>query len=127
MSFIRQLNPHEVEFSVRAQEETSDPKNHFPDDVAKGVLERLSGGNHWAWCEIVVHAKWNKFSASAYLNCCSYESKQDFIENSDAYEGMCMQTMNDLQGELEKVADRLAPLLTQESFDQWIVETTHKE
>ena len=54
--------------------------------------------NPWAWCTVKVTAEWRGVEASAYLGCCSYKSREDFIEHNGGY-------IDELKGEaLEELA-----------------------
>lgn len=129
MSFIRMLRPDEVKFSVSMTEETDPPDEKMIEDAEcrKWIRDQLDSGNQWAWCMVVVRAQWNKFQGEATLGCCSYKSQEDFVQNSGYYEDLCMEAMNDLQESLEKIAGRLAPLVTEESVQLWMCEQTHEE
>lgn len=62
------------------------------------ILRALVEGCRWAWCCVKVEACYAGFEATEYLGCCSYESKDDFIENSGYYEDMvetCLENLNE--------------------------------
>lgn len=119
-SFIRALEPGEAKYDCECQEE--DVSIDVDDEqTRKWIRDELAAGNTWAWCVVRVRASWNGFVGEAYLGGCSYKSKEDFVENSGYWEDMCTEAFNDLLTGLERMAQRLEPLVSRESVDAWIV------
>ena len=121
-SFIRALEPGEAKYDCECQEEdVSIDESSDDEQTRKWIRDELAAGNTWAWCEVRVRASWNGFVGEAYLGGCSYDSMDDFVENSGYWEDMCTEAFNDLLTALEEAARQLEPLVTRESVDCWIV------
>lgn len=54
------------------------------------ILERLSRGDVWAWCTVVIECTCDKCGATGRdsLGCCSYADEKDFSQ-SGYYADMC--------------------------------------
>ena len=84
-------------------------------EVEDEVIRQLNSGNEWAWCSITVTATWEslsgkEYSASDHLGCCSYKSKQDFIEAGDYYPDMVNNALTQLNADLFEICDDLRAL-----------------
>lgn len=131
MSFIRKLEKNEVRFIVTTDEDDHAPDQDFDPECLKVIKKRMKEGSIWAWCTIVVRAHWNAqrnlCTGTATLGGCSYESEEDFRANSGYFEQMCDEALADLQENMEDHARLLEPLITQASYEEWLVEKTHEE
>lgn len=107
---VRKLKPEEVSFKVGCLPEdarvrgnaVSSGNAEYDREVEDGIMEDLDRGNVWAWCTVVVSANWNGYEGKAYLGCCSYKSRDDFIANSGYYEQMKDEALAELQREVEE-------------------------
>lgn len=130
-----QITRDQVKISVRAEDEIESVEHHAK-DCAPGFLEAVRAvrkkSRRWGWCTVAVTVKLRKgpqdIEGVAYLGCCSYYSKQDFIENSGYYSQMiddaivdlqreyavhCTRLIDDLQSLADGQDDHLGTLLTQ--------------
>jgi hypothetical protein len=112
---IRKLTEKEVEFEFIRLDEFESPDGNFAygDDeedekAVQRVFDQLNAGNEYAWFCAEVKAKWNGFEASDCLGCCSYKSKEDFMNCS--YEDMKSQALEFLNLKLFNTVVRLSPL-----------------
>jgi len=101
----------DIEFSIECLEEYEHPNNSFAlddetqEEVVNSILKDLNNGNEWAWCSIRVNGSYkNILKASDYLGCCSYESEEDFIKNSEYYEDMKEVIYQDIIKQLESLS-----------------------
>lgn len=113
---IRELTADEVEFTVECHpEECSIEGNACAhegcDECHDWIRDQLDSGNEWAWCSVRVVASWNGHEGDAWLGCCSYEGKKDFIKNSMYYDDMKQEALDDLNGRLAHAIENLAELL----------------
>jgi hypothetical protein len=129
MTFIRPICVSDVTFELKTEEEMEAPKKADFGDEAGRIWDRLHfEGNKWAWCTVVVRATWNGFVGEASLGECSYESEEDFLERAaPEYDAMMVEAFNDLVDALEGAAQKLEPLVTRESVDEWLVSRIHAE
>lgn len=116
-----QITREQVKITVRAEEEIESVE-HYAKDCVPGFLEAVRAvrrkSRRWGWCTVAVTAKLRKgpqnIEGVAYLGCCSYYSKQDFIDNSGCYSQMVDDAIADLQraynSHLEDVSDQLKDL-----------------
>lgn len=114
-----------IEVCVEALEETIPPEDSFCDDESVAlVYEGIKNGNEWAWCDAVVlvgipDEVWNgidswKYYVVEHLGGCSYQSKEDFIENSGYYRDMVDSAVERLLGQLWEMRDRVNTLFGEE-------------
>jgi hypothetical protein len=87
---IRELTMDEVHFDIRCEPEdvpiegncsAIDPKTDRKQE--RWIQRQLDRGNEWAWCMVIVTARWRHYVATDVLGCCSYKSREDFLK--DAY------------------------------------------
>ena len=131
MTFIRKLDRSEVRFLLITEEEIEAPDKDFDPECLEVIRKRVENGDLWGWCTALVKVYWlkapNLATGEATLVACSYESAEDFKENSGYYGGMCDEALEDLQKNLDGYAKLLEPLVTIQSFETWLVEKTHEE
>jgi len=137
---LRKLSAEEVVFSIRVEDEMFEtPDKHFlsgkddPDEeitkeMVAGIKKRAYRGDPWAWCTVIIEAKWISesgveiYTGSTCLGCCSYDNEKDFKENSGYHEDMLGEALIDLNQRIEMSFLRMKPLLSIDSR----VEDTHK-
>lgn len=98
VTFLRRLELHEVESSILFMD---DPD--FPE-------ERTA----------IVRVKWNGFQGTASGGPFWFDSEEKF-SRSPQHAALCVEALENLQAFLDKMAERLEPLVTKESFDNWTV------
>src|SRR5438876_910237 len=91
---VRALTEREVEFLLECQPEEASIEGNCSaiDDETDAETEQwiragLDRGNEWAWCYVMVRARWNGFEGWDSLGCCSYLSERDFRDGG-YYEDM---------------------------------------
>lgn len=84
---IRLPNIENLIWEITPNEEYEHPQDcyasgndDYDEDLIKGIIED-SKWNDWAWCCIKVTGNYKGITASDYLGCCSYHSKEDFMED----------------------------------------------
>jgi hypothetical protein len=74
-------------------------------------LREAASQNIWKWCSVGVTAHYTTedgtilVSDTEWLGCCSYESEQDFIDNSGYYEDMKDTVTKDIMGQVKNIYD----------------------
>ena len=76
------------------------------EDAARWIRQELNNGNEWAWCVAKVTVSYQEAEASTYLGCCSYRSKQGFMD-SGYYVDMLQEAIEELASKLLQVATRI--------------------
>lgn len=71
------------------------------------IRKQLDRGNEWAWCMVEVRASVGSLSASDYLGCCSYRSREDFESPDGYYPQMCEEAYRLLCLEAERIVSAL--------------------
>jgi len=82
-------------------------------ELEREISARLDGGDVWAWFCAKVEVRWEGFTGTSYLGCCSYASEEDFRQNfrqSGYYEGMVREALDDLNCQIHDVWSQIAPL-----------------
>lgn len=113
---LRELEEHEVTFEVLCLDEETSVRGAFAsgDDALDRedetrILRELDRGNTWAWCCVKVRAVWRGFQGTDYLGGCSYDDEEDF-KRCDYFTDMKSEALADLNRELARIAEQLAPL-----------------
>jgi hypothetical protein len=76
--------------------------NEFDKTVEDEILERLDGGDVWAWADVEVQATLpDGRTGSAYLGGCCYEDEKDFKQGG-YYEGMILEAVKDAKSKPEE-------------------------
>lgn len=109
---------NKIKITVKAEREDIS-LDHAKIDCAPGFEEAVRDGikksRTWGWCTVVVTARFKDDPTAAsgvdYLGCCSYTSKQDFIDNSGYYEDMVQRAVEDLVDNYEDYCQRLAKMV----------------
>lgn len=52
------------------------------------IFKRLKEDDLWAWATVCVTGSWEGLNIHQYLGCCSYESEEDFRNNSGHFDEM---------------------------------------
>jgi hypothetical protein len=115
---IRELTEKDVAFEIECMPEDESPIGHFQsgdpeyeesDNAFERKIMREVEWNQWVWCCVKVTAKFEGFEGVDFLGCCSYESQDDFEKNG-YFEDMKTEALNDLNQELQAVADTVGGL-----------------
>lgn len=112
---IRELREDEVEFTLKIEDDDCpmDFDSGEPEKDAalrKELVDRLNRGDLWAWCTVVVTAKWKGWKGVDTLGGCSYESEADFRQDDGYFGDMKARALEDLNKSLAKCASDLAEL-----------------
>lgn len=103
--------------NIRVYAETEDISvKEAARDCAPGFEEAVRAQRRksrtWGWCTVHIIACLKKgpvhIEGDSYLGCCSYSSKQDFIENSGYYDQMVEDAIADLQPQIQTYYENLA-------------------
>lgn len=106
---LRQLTADEVTFEIVRDDEFEAPEDGFFDDLetVEQIREEYNGGNLWAWCIVKVKAKWKGFEGFDTLGCCSYKSKEDFMQDG-YYTDMKVQALEDLNRQIAETVAKIS-------------------
>lgn len=80
------------------QNDAGEPDTEMYDLIQAGV----DSGNPWAWCGVTVGVTFGTVDLRGedYLGACSYDSEEDFKENSGYYHGLVDGALQDLAGKI---------------------------
>ena len=113
---MRQLPPGEVVFTLECEPEWASIEGNcsaIDDETDKEVedwiRDQLSRGNEWAWCSVVVRARWNGFEGSDCLGRCSYVCEADFRAGG-YFDDMKAAALAELNRHIQATAQRLEEL-----------------
>jgi hypothetical protein len=110
---IRELREREVEFVLECQPEdipvegnasAIDPETDA--ETESWIYDQLERGNEWAWCAVVVRARWDGFEGTDCLGCCSYESEESFCQPGGYFDDMKKTALAHLNNILAQTARR---------------------
>lgn len=90
---IIRVEAHPEEISIDEYAKTLDN----PQEANKDIRERRKRNRQWGWCmvQVTVQKKLHPdIAGTEHMGCCSYENKQDFIENSGYYEDMLKEALD---------------------------------
>ena len=115
---IRKLTKEDVEFRVNAVDDdlpvrgNAQASGNDEDDreVEDGIIDRLEGGDVWAWALVTVTAHWKEFVGQAVLGGCSYKDEAEFISSGGYYDQMCEEALKSLNDRISSYFDMLSPL-----------------
>lgn len=80
--------------------------DHFDDqETIDQITEEWENGNDWAWCNIAVTVHYMGLTSVQYLGCCSYESEEDFVDNSGYYDDMGREAIAEIIEQVESIID----------------------
>ena len=67
-----------ITYTYEVEVEDEDYRKHFEDDPeAIDYIQKNLDKNNLVWCRIEMTAHFAGLTATSYLGCCSYESKED--------------------------------------------------
>lgn len=105
---IKVLTKEDVTFDVVAEKEDISPAASMRgagkeeiDNFVAAVKEVRKKSRTWGWCCVRVTAKYKSLTGDAYLGGCSYESKDDFINNSGYLQQLCTEALHNLNEEIQ--------------------------
>lgn len=77
--------------------------------IVRDIIERLET-NEWAWCcvRVVARLDGTDIEGDSYLGCCSYDSEDDFRENSGYYEDMKQEAKDRLLRAIDEIRKAIA-------------------
>lgn len=128
------IKTEDLKIRVSAEKEDISIKQASKDcdpGFEKAVRDQVKISRRWGWCTVHVEVSLKSdpdITGDAYLGCCSYTSRKDFIENSGYYQQMVDEATVEMQQSyarhvkkliagIEGLADRqdddLGELLTQ--------------
>ncbi len=120
---IRKLTKEDVKFRVNAVDDdlpvrgNAQASGNYESDreVEDGIIDRLEGGDVWAWALVTVTAHWKEFVGQAVLGGCSYKDEADFISSGGYYDQMCEEALKSLNDRILSYFDMLSPLRVDET------------
>lgn len=114
---LRTLTDSDVEFEIECAPDdipfvgncsAIDPET---DEAAeKWISEELESGNPWAWCYVVVRARWQGFEGKAALGGCSYESEAAFCQPGGYFDDLRKEALDDLNDRIKRTSEILDTL-----------------
>jgi hypothetical protein len=117
---LRKLTKADVKFTLEIEQEDDSVRGNVCESEQDrkdedSILERLEGGDLWAWCIVKVTATWEDgnlapMSASAYLGHCSYADEEDF-KKGGYYEDMEHDALLSLNNDIEASWKRISKLV----------------
>jgi hypothetical protein len=81
-------------------------------ETEDALIADVESGNDWAWCIVIVRASFAGQEGYATLGACSYKSAADFEANSDYYEDMREQALDNLTDDVHYLLSELGCTLT---------------
>jgi hypothetical protein len=115
----RCLTEDEVEFELRCEPEDipfvgncSAIDDETDRQAEEWILEQLESGNQWAWCCVVVTARWEGFEGRASLGGCSYRSEKDFRCPGGYFDDLRVEALDDLNARIAQTIAVLNRLVT---------------
>jgi len=114
---IHELQKNEIQFIVSIETEEVSIFDHFDSgdsssdrEMEKNIIRRLDRGDLWAWCIVIVVAKYGDISGMDHLGCCSYKDENEFRE-CGYYNDMCDRALEDLNKRIRKNYDEIKDLI----------------
>lgn len=115
---VRELTADEVVFVLECHPEDTPLRGNcsavsdvYDEKVERWIRRQLADGNQWAWCSVVVRARWCEFDGADSLGCCSYRSEADFKQSGGYFDDMKVEALAALNEAVQDSAGRLWPLL----------------
>jgi hypothetical protein len=111
MSAIR-VTKADVTITLRAEENDIGPEESYVIPGIKqakrdarrfvaAVDEMIEKHGLWGWCEVTVTVRLGPLKGEAQLGGCSYESDDDFVQNSGYYNDMVNEAIAELQNSID--------------------------
>jgi hypothetical protein len=89
---IAALLRERVNYTLEIYPEEDDPEGFFASDepdadarMVAEIRERVSRGDTWAWCTVIVKANFRGVYGRDSLGACSYANEDDFCRPGDGY------------------------------------------
>lgn len=76
--------------------------------VENEILNRLEQNDVWAWAMVRVSVEWEGLSSTQYLGGCSYDSEEDFRNNSGYFENLVQEALAKLNKRLQKLYEGMS-------------------
>lgn len=124
---VRKLQREDFIIDVHALDEDISPARSMHGcekvdiaDFVESIKEMRKKSKKWGWCTVCVTAKLKddvNIRGNNYLGCCSYDNKNDFIQNSGYYEQMVEEAIGDAQGEYDAKRAEFQELLDNGVFE----------
>lgn len=73
---------------------------HFEDEEQALQTLRAAAESDWGWCTVKCTVTCGTLESVTYLGCCSYESCDDFLQNSGYAEDMATEALADLADQI---------------------------
>lgn len=114
---IRELTADEVEFTLEIEEDGVPEEGDFDsgepekdEELRRELRKRLANGDLWAWCTVVVTAKWKGWKGVDTLGGCSYKDEADFRQEDGYFGDMKERALEDLNKSIAKCAAEIGEL-----------------
>jgi hypothetical protein len=102
----------DVTITLRAEENGIGPEENYDIPGIKqsnrdaklfvdAVHEMTDKHGLWGWCQVTVTVRLGPLKGESHMGDCSYESDEDFIQNSGYYEDMVGKAIADLQKSID--------------------------
>lgn len=113
---FRPLSENEVQIRIKAIPEEIPVQGNacfsgdseFDQQIEQIILDRLRHDDVWAWAMVGVSVDWEDLEATEYLGCCSYDSEEDFRNNSGYYEDMLENALFNLNQRLQQLHEKMS-------------------
>ena len=110
MEMIKKLTVDDVSVRLYAADEDRAPYEAMQpassaesEQFAQAVKSMKDQSPVWGWCVVIVHVVWGPFEAKQYMGECSYESADDFKENSGYYDDMVKEALSEINADIQAV------------------------
>ncbi|MFO0964635.1 MAG: hypothetical protein U0793_03480 [Gemmataceae bacterium] len=111
---LRALTADDVEFDLEVHPEDTPIEGNASaiDDetdaeTERWIREELESGNDWAWCSVVVKARWQDFEGWDALGCCSYRSEEEFRAPGGYFDDMKANALAHLNEQVSRTAETI--------------------
>lgn len=118
------LTLEDVEFELCVEPEDTDFRNLFATDepeldreYEEWIADELDNGNQWAWCRVIVFARFGGLEGWDSLGGCSYKSQRDF-EQRGYYEDMRLAALDHLQSKCDALFAALNALQAKREHEE---------
>jgi len=104
------LDNNFITFYFTAEPEENSPEYHekqygLNKGFAKNVRRNMEKDYYWGWCGVNCVGILNGIKENSYIGGCSYESKEDFINNSGYVDDMKQEIANEIAERMVKLYD----------------------
>jgi hypothetical protein len=87
----------EESYNIPGIKQSPRDAKHFVD----AVEDMIDKHGLWGWCQVTLTARVGPLKGEAHMGGCSYESDDDFIQNSGYYNDMVSDAIADLQNSID--------------------------